>query len=69
VARSNESQGMVSRAFLYFSQENRWMTEKFDGIRLFWDGSAFFSRQGNKIQVPDNLYKKMPKIALDGELW
>jgi hypothetical protein len=48
---------------------NRWMSEKFDGVRLFWDGSAFYSRQGKIIEVPDFVKSQMPKIALDGELW
>jgi DNA ligase-1 len=46
-----------------------WLTEKFDGMRLFWDGTDFFTRQGNKIPVPDSLKIQLPKIALDGELW
>jgi hypothetical protein len=49
--------------------QNRWMSEKFDGARLFWDGNDFFNRQGKKIRVPDFVASKMPKIALDGELW
>jgi DNA ligase-1 len=46
-----------------------WMTEKYDGMRLFWDGSAFFTRQGRKLQVPETFTSQLPKIALDGELW
>jgi DNA ligase-1 len=46
-----------------------WMTEKYDGMRLYWNGIEFFSRQGNKVKVPDFITKQMPKIALDGELW
>jgi hypothetical protein len=46
-----------------------WMTEKFDGMRLFWDGSQFFTRQGNKVKAPEFITKEMPNIALDGELW
>jgi DNA ligase-1 len=45
------------------------MTEKYDGVRLFWDGSAFFTRQGRKVQVPHSISSQMPKVALDGELW
>ena len=47
-----------------------WMSEKYDGMRLFWNGSDFYSRQGNKIKVPDSMKLKMPSnVSLDGELW
>jgi DNA ligase-1 len=46
-----------------------WMTEKFDGMRLFWDKTNFFTRQGNKIQVPSFISSQLPQISLDGELW
>jgi DNA ligase-1 len=46
-----------------------WMSEKFDGMRLFWDGSQFFSRSGNKINVPDFITSALPNVPLDGELW
>ena len=45
------------------------MTEKYDGMRLYWNGSDFYSRQGNKVKVPEFIKSKMPKISLDGELW
>jgi DNA ligase-1 len=45
------------------------MTEKFDGVRLFWNGTAFFTRQGKKVLVPESLTSQLPGIALDGELW
>jgi DNA ligase-1 len=48
---------------------NWWMTEKFDGMRLFWNGSHFFTRQGRKVSVPDFLRNSMPNYSLDGELW
>ena len=46
-----------------------YMTEKYDGMRLYWNGKKFFSRQGTELQVPDFIKKDMPPIALDGELW
>jgi ATP-dependent DNA ligase len=45
------------------------MTEKFDGMRLYWTGSQFFTRQGNIMKVPEFFSSQLPKIALDGELW
>ena len=46
-----------------------WMTEKYDGMRLFWDGHSFWTRLGKKVKVPEDLAQQMPKEALDGELW
>jgi DNA ligase-1 len=46
-----------------------YMTEKYDGMRLYWNGSDFYSRQGNKVKVPELITRQMPQIALDGELW
>ena len=45
------------------------MTEKYDGMRLYWNGSDFISRLGKKVEVPDTLKSQMPSFALDGELW
>ena len=45
------------------------MTEKYDGMRLYWNGSDFYSRQGAIIQVPEFIKNQMPKESLDGELW
>jgi DNA ligase-1 len=46
-----------------------YMSEKYDGMRMYWNGSQFFTRQGNLIRVPDFLRNKLPSVALDGELW
>jgi DNA ligase-1 len=46
-----------------------YMTEKYDGMRLYWNGSQFFTRQGNVVNLPESMTKKMPPVALDGELW
>jgi ATP-dependent DNA ligase len=46
-----------------------WMTEKYDGMRLFWNGTEFYTRQGRKVNVPESITKSLPSVALDGELW
>lgn len=46
-----------------------WVSEKYDGVRAFWDGSRLISRQGNEYHAPSWFVKNFPKIALDGELW
>ncbi len=46
-----------------------WMSEKLDGVRAFWDGKQFVSRQGNRYLAPDWFVAGLPGVALDGELW
>jgi DNA ligase-1 len=46
-----------------------WLSEKLDGVRAFWDGERFLSRQGNTFLAPDWFTAGLPKTALDGELW
>ena len=47
-----------------------WMSEKYDGLRGFWDGRKLWSRKGRAIAAPDYFLAELPKdIALDGELW
>ena len=46
-----------------------YMTEKYDGMRLYWNGKHFITRQGRKLQVPKSISKSLPSVALDGELW
>jgi len=44
-------------------------SEKFDGIRAFWTGSEFMSRNGNIFPAPAWFKAGMPDIRLDGELY
>lgn len=46
-----------------------WISEKLDGVRVFWDGKQLRSRSGDWLQVPDRLLTLLPAFALDGELW
>ena len=45
------------------------MSEKLDGVRAWWDGRQFISRQGNAYCAPDWFVAGLPNIPLDGELW
>lgn len=46
------------------------MTEKFDGIRAFWNGKELLSKQGRKLDCPSWMTAELPKnVKLDGELW
>jgi DNA ligase-1 len=46
-----------------------WMSEKLDGVRAYWDGHRFLSRQGNLFHAPDWFVDGLPDCPLDGELW
>lgn len=47
-----------------------WMSEKYDGVRGFWDGRVLRTRNGNEIFPPDDFLAELPiGVALDGELW
>lgn len=46
-----------------------WMSEKLDGVRAYWDGRQFLSRQGNLFHAPDWFIEGLPETPLDGELW
>ena len=46
-----------------------WMSEKLDGVRAWWDGKQFISRQGNLYHAPDWFLEGLPDTPLDGELW
>lgn len=46
-----------------------WMSEKLDGVRAYWDGKQFLSRQGNLYHAPDWFIEGLPDTPLDGELW
>lgn len=46
-----------------------WMSEKLDGVRAYWDGKQFLSRQGNVYHAPDWFVQGLPDVPLDGELW
>lgn len=47
-----------------------WMSEKLDGVRAYWNGKQFISRQGNTYHAPDWFIEDLPKdVHLDGELW
>jgi DNA ligase-1 len=46
-----------------------WVSEKYDGIRGYWNGRELLSRAGNVIHAPAWFVERFPPIALEGELW
>lgn len=46
-----------------------WVSEKFDGVRGYWDGHQLLTRSGNEIAVPAWFTRHWPATPMDGELW
>lgn len=46
-----------------------WLSEKYDGVRGYWDGTRMLSRGGEVINLPDAFRDALPPFAVDGELW
>ncbi len=69
------AQGAAPPLLLAHSWENDvdlsgwWMSEKLDGVRAYWDGRRFWSRQGNEFLAPPFFTEGLPDFPLDGELW
>jgi DNA ligase-1 len=49
--------------------QNYWVSEKYDGVRAYWNGNQLISRQGNVINAPDWFTAPLTDTPLDGELW
>ena len=46
-----------------------WVSEKYDGVRGYWDGQALWTRQGEPIAAPAWFTAGWPNTAVEGELW
>lgn len=44
-------------------------SEKYDGIRMYWDGRQAWTRGGNIIPIPASWREMLPDFPLDGELY
>ena len=45
------------------------ISEKLDGVRAYWDGKTLRFRSGNMVNAPAWFVAKLPRQAVDGELW
>jgi DNA ligase 1 len=45
------------------------VSEKLDGVRAVWDGQTLRFRSGITIMAPQWFLRRLPDLALDGELW
>lgn len=46
-----------------------WVSEKYDGVRGYWDGQRLLTRGGELILPPAWFIAGWPNTPLDGELW
>lgn len=46
-----------------------WVSEKYDGVRGYWDGQRLRTRGGEPVTPPAWFTAGWPDTALDGELW
>ena len=46
-----------------------WVSEKYDGVRAYWNGRYLLSRSGRPIPAPEFFTDNLPDTPLDGELW
>ena len=49
--------------------EAYWLSEKYDGLRAYWDGQRLLTRGGDTIAAPAWFTAGWPGDPLDGELW
>ena len=45
------------------------VSEKFDGVRAWWDGRLLRFRSGLPVAAPAWFTERLPAVPLDGELW
>jgi DNA ligase-1 len=46
-----------------------WVSEKYDGVRGYWDGKQLWTRGGTRVVAPGWFTAPLPATPLDGELW
>ena len=46
-----------------------WVSEKYDGVRAWWDGARLQTRGGQPIAAPDWFTDGWPRTVMEGELW
>jgi len=46
-----------------------WVSEKYDGVRAYWDGTQLITRGGEPIAAPAWFTAGWPALPMDGELW
>ena len=49
--------------------QDYWVSEKYDGVRGYWDGHTLRTRGGETVTAPAWFTAGWPPISMDGELW
>lgn len=49
--------------------QDYWVSEKYDGVRGFWDGRTLRTRGGETVRAPAWFTAGWPEVPMDGELW
>ena len=49
--------------------QDYWVSEKYDGVRGYWDGQRLRTRGGEPVHAPAWFTAGWPATPLDGELW
>jgi DNA ligase-1 len=49
--------------------DDYWVSEKYDGVRGYWDGQQLWTRGGERVIAPAWFTATLPAIPMDGELW
>ena len=49
--------------------QDYWVSEKFDGVRGYWDGQRLRTRGGEPVHAPAWFTAGWPATPQDGELW
>jgi DNA ligase-1 len=49
--------------------QDYWVSEKYDGIRGYWNGHQLLTRKGKILNPPDWFVKNWPSTPIEGELW
>lgn len=49
--------------------DDYWVSEKYDGVRGYWDGKQLWTRGGERVAAPNWFTAPLPPIPMDGELW
>ena len=49
--------------------DDYWVSEKYDGVRGYWDGKVFWTRGGERVFAPAWFTASLPATPMDGELW
>jgi len=69
---ANESKPALMLAKVYhpgLDLRDYWVSEKYDGMRGYWDGQQLLTRGGQRVFAPVWFTAGWPEVPMDGELW